>query len=360
MKRLVVSFIVCICGAAAVFAQADLQPLANVKLYQPESITLKQLKNRVESYKLQSGVASFTVDQKKEILNGMIDEKLVVQAAMKNGINITDAQINDYFLSYMSQQIGQTVTEVQLAKLVKEQTGMSLDDYIKGQVGMGLAEYKSYLKNQLIAQQYILSLKQSEVQKIAPTDEEIRAFYEMSKSSFVQSDVLKLFLVVVPKNDDEKAARKKITGMFDDVKSKKLTADKIKALQQSDSSFQAGDLYVSKTAQAAQQLGINYQGLLELFTKDTGFISDLNETDTDFQFYIVRNKYDAKMLTLSDVVQPDSTVTVYEYIRQNLTAQKQSQFLVAAVQEVTESLRVPENYQMLKTGSALDSLLQNW
>ena len=66
------------------------------------------------------------------------------------------------------------------------------------------------------------------------------------------------------------------------------------------------------------------------------------------------------MLTLSDVVQPDSNVIVYDYIREVLTAEKQTIYFSQAVQEVTDSLRTPSNFQMVRTGDALNSLLENW
>ena len=360
MKRIALCSVLLLVSSVLAFAQADLQPLANIKLNKSESITLKQLKSRVESYKLQTGMASFTVEQKKEILDAMIDEVLVVQAAQKAGINVTDSEVNDYFLDNMAQQIGQKLTEAQLAQIVQQQTGMSLDQYIKAQVGMTLSEYKAYMKNQLVVSRYILSTKQSELASVVPTDSDIRAFYEMNKASFVQNDILKLFLVVVPKGKDEKAAQKKITSIYEEIKSKKTTPDKLKAAQKADTSYQAGDLYVSKNTQAAQQLGITYQVLLDLFTKNVDYVSEITSTADDFQFYIIRNKYGAKMLELSDVVQPDSTMTIYEYIRQNLTAQQQNQFMAQAAQDLTKELRTASNFQMVKTGSALDKLLENW
>lgn len=361
MKRFAVTIVLLVCGIMAVFSQADLQPLATVKLNKTEPITLKQLKSRVESYKLQTGRSSFTVEEKKAILDGMINEKLIVQAAQREGVSLTDKQVNDYFLANMAQQIGQQLTEAQLATLVKDQTGMSLDDYIRAQVGMNLSEYKGYIKSQLIAQQYIMMKKQQEITSAAaPTDAEIRSFYELKKGDFFQSDILKLFLVIVPKGNDEKTARAKAISLLDDIKSSKSTPDKLKILSQTDSSFQAGDLFVSKTEQAAMQLGINYQGLMELFTKNKNFISELTPTNTDFQFYIIRDKYDAKLLGLSDVIQPDSTVTVYEYIRENLALQKQSQLVTAAVNEITKELRIPANFQMVKSGGELDKLLESW
>lgn len=359
MKRLAFGLALFL-ATAVLFAQNDLQALAVVKLNKSETITLKQLKNRVEMYQKQNGVSSFTVDQKKDILNALIDEKLVVQAAQKAGMQITDSQVNQYFLQSVSQQFGQQVTEAQFADIVKQQTGMSLDDFMKQQVGMNVADYKSYLKNQLLAHQYVLSQKQNEIKTVASTDEEIRSFFELNKASFVWNDMIKIFLVMVPKNGKaNEAAKKKADSMLADLKAKKLNYDKIKANMESDKTYQGGDLIVSKTAQHAQQLGISYQELMELFGRDIGYISNVTETGDNFQFYAVRQKYAAKMLGLSDVVQPDTTITVYDYIKSNLTQQKQSQFLITAVQDITKSLDTAQNVDRKKTGDALDKLL-NW
>lgn len=358
MKRVVLG-IALLLSTAALFAQNDLQPLAVVKLNKSETITLKQLRTRVDAYQKQTKSASFTTDQKKEILDALIDEKLVVQSAQKEGLSITDSQVDTYFLNSLSQQVGQQVTEQQYADLVKQQTGMSFDDYLVTQVGMNVADYKAYLKNQLIAQQYIYSKKQDEIKKIAPTDDEVRSFFEMNKASFVQNDMMKIYLVIMPKGKDSVASRASITDIYNKYKNKTTTGDQLKASADNGKLYQAGDLLIAKTSQHAQQLGMSYQNLLDLFTKNVGFISDISETDTDFQFYAILKKYDAKMLSLSDIVQPDTTVTVYDYIKQNLTQQKQSQFLTQAVQDLTKALDTPENVTRVKTGDDLTKLL-NW
>ncbi len=358
--RRIVSISVVLAGLCAVlYAQVDLQPIVNIKLNKSESITVKQLKARVEIYKKQMGLSTFTLDQKKEVLEALIDEKLVLQAAAKDGITLTDTQVNKYFLDNISSQVGKTVTEQEFAALVKEQTKLSLDDFMMSQVGMNVADYKSYLKNQLIAQQYIMSKKPDVVSSAAPTDSEVRSYYEMNKTSFVQSDILKLFLVLVPKNNDAPAALEKIKSIMTEVKSSKVTLAELKTRAKADTTgMQAGDMYVSKTQTAAQQLGIDYQSLLSMFTKEIGFYSDINETADDYQFYTIRERYDARMLSLSDIVQPDTTVTVYEYIKNTIAQQKQAQSFSDATNEITASLRIPENYQMLKTGEALDKLLE--
>lgn len=361
MKRVISIVVTLATFMTAVFAQSNLQPLATIKVGSTsETVTLKQLKNRVDVYQKQAKVASFTLEQKKEVLDSIIDEKLVVQAAIKAGINITDSQANTYFLQGLAQQVGRNVTEQEFASIVKSQANMTMDEFFTSQVGMSVAEYKTYLKNQMIAQQYVISQKQKEAQAVAASDAEVRAFYEMNKASFVQSDILKLFLVIVSKKPDEKLGREKANSLFNDLKNKKTTMAELKAKVSSpNAGYQAGDILVNKNAQAAQQLGIDYNSLITLFTKDVGFFSEINETETDFQFYTIREKHDAKMLGLSDVVQPDTTITVYEYIRNQLTQQKQTTFLAEAAKEITASLRTPENFQMIKTGAALDKLL-NW
>ncbi len=359
MKRFALVMAIFLTFASALVAQADLQPLVIVKLNKSETITLKQLRTRVELYQKQNGVSSFTVEQKKEILDAMVDEKLVVQAAQKAGLSITDSQVNQSILQNFSQQVGKQVTEAEFSEIVKQQTGMSLDEFMKQQFGMNMTEYKAYYKTQLLAQQYVLSQKQDQIQRAVPSDEEIRAFFEMNKASFVQNDMLKMFLVVVPKGNNPEAARTKSNKLLNDIKDKKLSYDDVKTQMIKERDFQGGDLLISKTTQHAKQLGISYNELLELFGYDIGYVSGLNETSSDFQFYAIRGKYAAKMLGLSDVVQPETTVTVYDYIKQNLTQQKQSQALVNAVQQITNELDTPENVERKKSGEALDKLL-NW
>ena len=205
MKRFALAFLA-LFTASALFAQADLQVLAVVKLNKNESITVKQLKTRVEAYQKQRN-GTLSVDDRKKVLDAMIQEKLVIQAAAMAGITIPDSTVEQYFLQSVSQSIGKNVTEQEFEQLVKAQTNMSLDEYMKQQSGMSVADYKTYLKNQLIAQQYILSQRQKELQSVSPTDEEIRAFYELNKTSFVWTDMFKMFLVIVPKGTDAEAAR---------------------------------------------------------------------------------------------------------------------------------------------------------
>ncbi|UKI55288.1 MAG: hypothetical protein L6V90_11820 [Treponema succinifaciens] len=224
---------------------------------------------------------------------------------------------------------------------------------------MSKSEYKAYLKNQLIIQQYVFSKKQSEIQAVAATDEEIRNAYEMNKSTFVWNDMMKLFLVMVPKGSNDMAARALATDLRNKYKGDSKKLEEIKNSNENGTNYRAGDITVAKTAQQAQQLGWSIDKLNELFGKSAGYLSEVTETASDFQFYAVLKRYDAKMLSISDVVQPETTVTVYDYLKRNITSQKQSQYFTEAAQEISKSLDIPSNVDRKKTGDALKKLL-NW
>ena len=344
--------------SAAVFAQSDLQVLAVVKLNKNESITVKKLKTRVEMYEKQRGTA-LSVDDRKKVLDALIQEKLVLQAAQKAGVTLTDSAVEQMFLQQVSSQLlGRTVTQSELEEVVKQETNLSLDDFMKQQIGMSVEEYKTYLKNQTIVQQYIMRQRENELKAVAATDEEIRSFYELNKSSFVWTDMMKLFLVVVPKSNDGEAARVKADDLYKKLKEKKLSSNQITVESKKENSgFQSGEILINKNQTSAQQLGISYTDLISLFSNEKDYISNVSEFDTHFQFYMIIKKYDAKLLGLSDVVQPDSTKTVYDYIRSSLGQQKVMQYFTIAAQEIAEGLDKEENVERKKTGDALTKLL---
>lgn len=364
MKRFAIVTTLLLTFAAGAFAQADLQPLAVVKLNKSETITLRQLKSRVEfvekQYEGYGMKRSMSVADKRTVLDSLISEKLIAQAATKEGLAISDSQVDAAFLSTFSQQLGQQVTEAQLNELLQEQMGMSLSDYLKENAGMTVPEYKAYLKSQLVAQQYVYAKKQNELQQVAATDEEIRKAYDLNKSTFVWNDMIKLFLVIVPKSTNSSEAQALATNLRNQYVKDKNSAGSIKNSADNNKKYRAGDLIVAKTAQQAQQLGWTYDKIIELFGNKVDYVSDITETENDFQFYAVLQKYDAKLLSLSDIVQPETTITVYDYIKNNLTQQKQSQYFTAAAQEIAKGLDTPENVDRKKTGEALDKLLLDW
>lgn len=358
MKRISLALMILLVFIGSAFAQADLQVLSVVKLNKSESITVKQLKTRVEMYQKQMG-RELAVSEKKDVLKTLVEEKLVLQAAQKAGITSPDSTVDQYFVQTLCQQIGINVqTEKELDDAIRQNTNSSLDDFLQKQTGMKIVDYKTQIKNTLTIQQYVMSLRQKEIQGIAASDDEIRSFYESNKSQFVWNDMMKMFIVLVPKGNDANAAKLKANDLRNKYIDKKLTKEQI-LIQAEDknSGYQAGETIAANTQQIANSLGMDYQLLRSLFTQPDGFASDIFETATDYRFIHVGKKYSAKLLAIGDIIQPETTVTVYDYIRSNLTQQKQTQYLNTAAQEISNSLNTPENVEAKKTGDALDKLL---
>jgi hypothetical protein len=357
MKRAVIFVFFC-CAAFSVFAQNDQQPLAIIKISKtPEVIKVLDVRKKVESYEKQAG-RKLTVDERVQVLDALIDEKLVLQAAKQSGLNITDADVNKYFIESISQQTGQQMTEQQLASVIKQQTGKTLDEYMIEQVGMNVAEYKNSLKNQLLAQQYIMQQKQQDIAKIAATDREIRDFFDNNKSNFARNDMLKLFLVISQKGTDAGASKKRVTDVVGEVKANPSTCETIAKRLSGDPQMRAGDIFIERRPEYAQRLGITPEQLTQLFNQNDNYVSDVVETPSDFQFYMIRDKLDAKMLKIDEEIRPGTTVTVYEYIRDNITAQKRQQYFVeTAMKDVVDALRKPENFSLAKKDDEIKKLL---
>lgn len=357
MKKIITVLSILMFATFAVFAQADLQPLAVVKLNKNEPITLKQLKVRCSTYEKQIGRA-LTVEERKQVLDTLIEETLIVQAANKAGISVPDSSVDQYFAQSMSQSLGVSVSEKDLEDILKKQQGKTLDEVLLEQTGMNKADYKKHLKNVLLMQQYVVQKNQAEIQKVAATDEEIRMAYESNKSSFVWNDMVKMLLVIVPKESNPDAAKQKTTDFLTKYKAKTLTAEQIAVQSQAENSgFKAGLGVFPKTEAAANGIGMPFQNLLYVFQQGEGYTSDVEETAADYRFISIIKKYDAKMLAIGDLVQPETTVTVYDYIRANLTQQKQQIYMSNAATTLAKELHTAENVDMKKTGPALDKLL---
>lgn len=354
LSALCITLILCV----SVFAQTNLQPIAEVKLTSRAPITLGQLKSRVSALEKELG-RKMTFEERQQTLDGLVNEHLIVQAAEKDGIKIMDSEVNSYFNEYVSSQLGQRVSESDFAHLIKEKTNMSLDEYMKAQNGMTLAEFKSFLRTRLTAQAYVMQKKQAELNSISsPTDAQIRSYYEVNKQSFVQPDTVKLFLVMAPKASRASLAEQTVKDIRKKlVSNPKATADIRAKSQEKNASYQAGEIFVSKTALAAEQLGIPMEELLKIFSMKAGEVSPVTETGTHYQCFVVIEKKDAKILGLSDVVQPGGNVSLYEYIKKMIIMQSQNEALNKALVSVTNDLRKPENFVIFKTGDALKKTL---
>lgn len=362
MKKFAIGTFLTIAGIFAASAQANLlQTLAVVKYSETEAVTVKEVKDMVDSQEKEAK-RKLTPEEREQIYETIINQKLVLQAAKKAGITASSSEIDQAFLANIAQQLnlGRIYSEKELNDLLMQNQKKSFSQFVKEQTGMSIDEVKNQIiKPDLIWRRYLLTQNQAELQRIAATDKEIRDYYELNKAQFIRPDSLKMFLVAVPKDPDPAAARKKIEGLLADVKSGKLTVDQMRkaGTDPKAAGYGAADIFIMKVQQHAAQLGVSYEQLLKIFEEDKNKPSEILEAAGVWEFYEILEKYPFKALEISDVVQPESTQTVYEAIRAMVTQSKQMQFIGQKRLEIIQSLNVPENVQRKKTGDELTKLL---
>ena len=362
MKKLAIGTFMVLAGIFAATAQASLyQQLAVVKITDTEVVTVKEVKDIVDTQEKEAG-RKLTPQEREQTLETIINQKLIMQAAKKAGVTANASEIDQAFLANISQQLNlnRVYSEKELNDLVMANKKVSFTQFVKDQTGMTIEEVKNQIiRPDLIWRRYLLAQNQQELQKIAATDKEIRDYYELNKTQFIRPDSLKMFLVAVPKESDPQAARVKIEGLLKDVKSGKKTIEQMRKEGQDPKAagYGAADLFLMKVQQHAAQLGVSYERLLEIFEEDFNKPSEIMDAGLVWQFYEILEKYPFKALEISDVVRPDSTQTVYETIRSVVTQTKQLQFLEQKRQEIIKSLNTPENVTRKKTGDELTKLL---
>ena len=358
MKRFLIFSLLVICTGVSVFAQSDLQPVAIVRLTKTEPITVKQLKTEIEKLawhdlaprlnriptaaEISQAVQSVNADQRKQVLDAMINERLALQAAERDKITVTDNELNQQIQqlkTQMAQSIGRQPTEDEFAQAIKNESGM---DY---------PAFRDQLRRQAIVQKYLMSKKQSMFSDIKdPTDDEIANFYNLSKAQFVRPDTVRFSMIQVPYGPDA-ASKTKAKGLADslsrDIGSNASKFDEavIKG-QAPNSGYMAGDGgYLPRNLQAQQVAGLDF--INTAFSLKQGEVSKVIEGIQGYQIIKITETYSQKSLELDDIVQPGSRVTVKQYIASNLLQQRQQDVLAKATQELVTELRAGNSFQIM-------------
>ena len=360
MKRFAILFLLAVFASFGAFAQSDLQPVAIVRLTKSEPITVKQLKAEIEKLAWQDlasrlnriptaaeiaqAAQSLSVDQRKQVLDVIINERLALQAADRDKITVTDNELN--------QQIQQLKT--QMAQSISRQpTDDEFAVAIKNQTGLDLPAFRDQLRRQALVQKYLMSKKGDSFKGVKdPTDAEITNAYNLSKAQFVRPDTIRFSMIQAPYGPDaaSKAKAKDLaTKLSQDIgQDPAKFDDAVMKGQTPNSGYMAGDAgYLPRNMQAQQAAGIDF--INTAFALKQGEVSKLIEGVQGYQIIKVTETYSQKSLELDDILQPGSRVTVRQYIAQNLLQQRQQDTVAKASQELVTELRAGNSFQVMDT-----------
>ena len=338
MKRTIFFAVFSVLISAFISAQqANLQPAAVVNLTKSEVITVGQLRTEVSRMEASAG-RSLNVPERRQVLEVMINEKLVMQAADRDKVVVTDNEVNQYInqtRAALSQQLGHAPTDAEFAQAIKSETGLEMN------------VFREQFHRQLVMQKYLLTKKDALIKSVKePTDAEIMNEYILLRANFTRPQTVRFSMIQVPYGPDA-ASRTKAkesadrlvreigsnTNRFDEVAARSVTPN---------SGYVAGDAgYLPRNQEARNLVGNALMNTA--FSLNQGQVSALIEGVQGFQIIKVTENYEQKNLELNDIYDLGSKTTVREYIKQVMFSQKQQMILNQASEELVRELRAGRN-----------------
>lgn len=202
------------CGNKGVAARVNGQAIMETEL----TTQLDQLKKQYPQMFNGGDAEGRLLDFKQRLLENLVNQVLVEQAAKEKGIKVTDADID--------KQIDQ------LKAGFKDQA--AFDQALKS-AGMTVDQLKAQIKNQLVTQKLVETLSAN--QKVSDAD--IKAYYDKNKAQFYDSAAKRASHVLF-KSEDEATAKRVLAQLQD--KSTTIAAAAKKYSIDTASATKGGDL----------------------------------------------------------------------------------------------------------------------
>ncbi len=325
--------------AAGLFADVLSETVATVNLIKPQMITSRQVQNEINAYNEQlkkSGLPPQKIT-KKQMLDNMISSILILQAAERDGITVSGAEMQrviDTQMKSVENQLHRKLSLDQFKKIVENQTGTSWDQYVKN------------LKEQMIKQTYITKKKAKLFKEIKePTEQDIENKYQDNITKLVSPEYIRLSMIyisTVNKSASEKAAiKKRLEEVYKKIKNGVLSFNDAVLKYSSDDAvkYRDGDIgYIRRDDRNTRaRLGDTFFN--EIFNLKVNDISDVLESNTGYQIVKVTEKMAPKVLGLNDPVAPGKTMTVHDYLKAGIFQERQQKALQEALKEVVSELK---------------------
>lgn len=333
MRKILISIVLVITAAFTLAAQD--MAVATVRLERTEPVSGQQLEKTIQAIEQQQG-RSLSKEDKKAVLDQMIDQVLVIQAAEADkNIQISNDEVEQAGMRLLSQQLqsmgaippGAQLTDKQQYKQVIEQQGLSLE------------EYERTIRNQLLAEKFITSSDQASFQAIGPASEdELNAEYQRRVSEFVVSDSVWFNHIFFNIKDlspaDARAKYETAQEVHRRLMNTSVTFAELVASESEDNvSKGRGGLIgpVMKGDTVAEQLYGN-DFMTKLFTMNVGDISDVMKSNVGYHILQITEKKAAQLL-------PKEDPEVRSYLEQILYASKYQKTFDEVTQKTIAELR---------------------
>ncbi|MCX7030313.1 MAG: peptidylprolyl isomerase [Spirochaetes bacterium] len=339
MKRVLSLLILSLLAAAALSAQAitAAKQVATVKLTRMENITVNQLKPQVEAWEKTYNKTS-TKEDRLKVLDGLINRSLLEQAAERDKVVVSDAELKakiDEYKKLTAQQRGlaRDLTDAELQSLVKA-SGLSWDAFTR------------QLKYGVLVSSYVRAKRKADIDAVkSPTDLECREYYDANKKSFFVDDFLRarqIYLdtrALTAKEDREKAA-KQADDILRQLKSGAAFTDlAAKYSEDTSTKYKGGEMgWLPRDNTALpQSLGKTFWDAI--FKLKPGETSGVITSNIGLHIVECEEVIPARLVGFDEKVPPRYEYNVKEFVRANLLAARQQEALYKALDDIIADLR---------------------
>jgi peptidyl-prolyl cis-trans isomerase SurA len=330
-------------------------PAAMVNLIRPEIITQKQLQLRfeeTEEVRIQARL-SIPPQTEEQVLDAMIAEILIRQAAERDGISVTPNEINTALENQRRSaeaqlkqqgQLGATerLTQDQFQNLMEQQTRMSWD------------EIRDSIRKQITQQKYMSETQSGLLDNVeAPTEVDIRERYRKIATSLVNPEIIRFSQIFISTVNKPEGSLATLREKAEEAHRKLRQGEDFSSLvteytDDNNSRYSGGDFgYLARNdARAEAYFGEKF--FSTLFELEENQVSDVLRSNIGYHIVKVREHIDAKILSLDDQLSPTNTMTVREYIGRVLMTERQQQALQKAYARVVSELRQEADIQIFE------------
>ncbi|MDR3020512.1 MAG: SurA N-terminal domain-containing protein [Treponema sp.] len=351
MKRIFFGVLIVFAVAVSGFAQSDLQTAATVNLTKTEMITVRQFRAEVDRMEKTAGRA-LTQSERLQVLDVMINERLILQAAERDRVVVTENEVNQQMQQLrgvLAQQLGRAPTEAEFAQAVSNQYGLPV------------AAFREQMHRQLVSQKYLMTKKESVINSAKqPTEADIVTAFNLRRAQFVRPETVEFASIQIPYGADA-AARTRARQLADQLV-REIGTDPSKFDTVGDRAVlpSSGFNYhpVSSVPMLpAAQTSFGQDFINTAFSLRQGQVSKLIETNEEYLIIKVTRNLEFKNLELDDIVpyymlpqgvDPRTTTTVRNLLGSLIMMERQQAALVQASQELVNELRTGRTFQIFE------------
>ena len=335
MKRIILGAVFACAIVPLLAAQVLDKPAATVRLTRTESVTVSMLQKAVAVYEAQARRA-LTADERRQVLDELISKALILQAAARDNVVVSDAEVRTAVSDYQKQMGA-------VAGLARPLNDQELQQMLSRN-GMTYDAFQKQMRDQQTVLDYLRRKKPTLFDPVTITDQEIQDFYDQNKQNFFVNDMITLKHIFVntqqltSKDDRDKAAKH-----ADDIL-KELNAGAtfdslvIKYSEDVKSKYNGGEFSLFRNdTQTRQALGSAFFD--SVFRMKKGETSAVLQSNLGFHIVQVVDRVDAHLLTLSDKIPPQNTMTVRVAINQQLVSQRQADAYKSGLNDIVADLK---------------------